>query len=249
MHTLRTLGLALSATLLAAATACGPAGPEEADLQPGPGGVMPGDEVPVQDYAGRLKAGMKRLTTARTSLRMEVDGVEVTSTGLIDFRTDPASTRSTTTFGGRVSQDVVVHRGDVFVGVPDGGFARLDPAQVDGKQGRALRGLVEQADLRTSLRGVGRGVERVTYQGSEEVDGVPTDRYQVAVDATQLEPAQAVALADEVTVNVWLDERDRARRISMGSRSLELVIQLDDLGRRVSIRPPSADQLVALPAQ
>jgi hypothetical protein len=136
-------------------------------------------------------------------------------------------------------------------------WLRLDPS-VFGVEGQ-----IGQSDPNgglDALRGVTGTVEN---RGTEDVRGVPTTHYRVKID-----PARAVTNAPEdlrevvrrtvrpfgsdgVPADVWLDRRDRLRkiRLSVGSGSLaspkgSVGFEYYGLGAKVSVAAPPPDDVV-----
>jgi hypothetical protein len=89
----------------------------------------------------------------------------------------------------------------------------------------------------------------VEAAGSEDVDGVSLDRYELTIDTTKLtDQAAAAQLPPEMQITVWLDDEDRMAKTSMNMGALVYDATLSDFDKAVELEAPPADQVATPPA-
>ncbi len=144
--------------------------------------------------------------------------------------------------------------------VPPGKFAAIDPRDTSSPLARSLASTSEQMDPLAALESMGsRGrsgaggpaVSAVRRVGKGVLDGETVEHYQITVDTAvmraQLSRAQRAVLPDSLSYDMWLDDRDLVRRISVVIADVTMDTRFSRWGEPVTVRRPAARDLAALP--
>ena len=237
---------------LATLVACGsdPAEEEAGSSAAADPGLEAGEEMAVEDFVSLLEDAVSGESTARISIVSDDPG----SPGLegdIDYSVTPPSSRLTSQDDSGSGEVEVIQVGTAtYVRSSEQGakFLKSETPDVDGLSGGV--GLDPAASLDT-LR---KGLESVTYQGADEVDGEEMVRYTLLVDSGELMDADLAELADlpaETTYDVWFDRQGRYRQMVtelMGEAEGQVTLRLSEWGQDVSIEAPADDEVFELPA-
>lgn len=234
-----------SDTSLASSTASSKPDPSEE-----PSAAAEGEKIDPQEFAAVLLASFEESTTAAITMTMTASGLKMSGEGFVDYSDEkPAVSMSMTNAAlgeGRIEMRMV--DGVAYVSMPGlgaGRFIEIDAEQLAGAGGVGL-------DPREALKSFIDGVERVQLIGEEEVDGDDVRHYTLTVDSTKLDGAQplpeGVRLPEELAYDVWLDDDDRIRRMSMDlGASGAFDMTMSDWGTPVTIKAPPAGEVIEMP--
>jgi len=210
-----------------------------------------GDEVSVADFVARLQASTEAATTASMKMTMEVQGTAITSSGDVDYTTDPPSMamKMTSPIGGG-EMDIRFVDGAMYMNMGEmssGKFYKLTLEEMSQTMGSDL---TEQMDPVKSMEDFTKGVDTITYLGTETVDGEELEAYEMTVDTTKVDQLKETGaqLPKKLTYQVWLDSEDRMRKTSMDMGKLGTMnMEVFDWGKDVDITAPPANQVVEMP--
>ena len=239
----------------AAAPPSRPSSPSVASSTP-PGESEPASpslDAAATAFLDRVRRGMGSHGSAH--LEMSVAGrAPSTSVGDMRYGDDGSeihlSTR-TPKLGSGALEMVVLHDA-AYVSIPGlmrpGKFVRIGK---DDPRFAQLAGAGIQLSPDQSVKAFRAGLVSVEERGRDTVQGVPTTRYDVRADtarALQAQGSQPVpGMPRTMTYRVWLDGKDRMRRMSLGVQGTRLVMELSRWGEPVSIQAPAKRDLVDPP--
>ena len=139
-------------------------------------------------------------------------------------------------------------------------YWKIDPSDPDSPWGQmGMDKLLEQSDPISGLEAMKDGIDTVTFEGTEDVDGRELDHYVLSIDmeaamgniGTDLPDAAKEAMPESVTYDLWLDDQDRFSEMKMEipvlGKSMDMEMSVDDWGKDVSIEAPPADQVTDMP--
>jgi len=114
-----------------------------------------------------------------------------------------------------------------------------------------MQGLQQQMDPLASFDGFERAITSVTYEGSDDVGGEALDRYDAVLDPSKVGSLQGMPaqgdLPEQLRYDLWVDDRFRARRMSMtidGQTPVSMDVELSEWGKPVDIEAPPAGEVV-----
>lgn len=238
-----------SETSLASSTASSTPDPSEEPSKE-PSAAAEGEKIDPQAFADLLLASFEESTTAAITMSMTASGLKVSGEGFVDYSDEkPAISLSMTNAAlgeGRIEMRMV--DGVAYVSMPGlgaGRFIEIDAEQLAGEAGVGL-------DPREALESFVDGVERVQLIGEDEVDGDDVRHYTLTVDSTKIDGAQQLPegerLPQDLAYDVWLDDDDRIRRMSMDlGASGALDMTMSDWGTPVTIKAPPAEEVIEMP--
>jgi hypothetical protein len=244
------VGLGL-ATLLTAA-ACGHKADKADHPRPAPAGA-----------AGAIRAAYDKtaaMKSAKVDLTVKTTGQNASTTtgsGEVDFVKQAVDL---TLQGGLLDGvEVKLTDGTAYAKVPQMArsiigngkpWVKVSVASVFGKNGNGGSAADNPADVLKELNAVSDDVQKV---GTEKIRGTQTTHYRAHLDpakaATQNGGAAPSWLTDvkNATVDVWLDDKGAVRQMSeknnTDSGTFAATVTLYDLGTKVSVSTPPADQV------
>lgn len=268
----RTLAAAaLAPLLLTGFAACGDDQDDSGSTakDPGAGAFLlssldEGDRVDPDDFVDTVADGVEESTTAHLEMQVSMGDVLATdASGEIDYTTTPPSLHMSMELPGAGTTDMVLVDGSYYLqmGETTGGkYWKVDLADEDGPlAGMGLDKLLDQSDPLGALKAMKPGIDTVTFEGNEEVEGRDLDHYQLTIDMqTALKsyggdlPGEATdAMPKSVTYDLWLDEEDRFAQMTMDypvmGQEMSMEMSLDDWGKAVTIEAPPADEITEMP--
>jgi hypothetical protein len=223
-----------------------------------------GDEVAPQEFVDTVAAGLEESTTAHLEMTMSL-GEQLTteSEGDLDYTTEPPSLQMTMDIPGAGEMDMVMVDGVIYMKsdrLTDDKYWKMDVSDPDSPLGQmGLGKLLEQSDPVGALKSMQDGIDTVTFEGTEDVDGRELDRYELTIDVksvmdslgSDLPGAAGDEVPDSVTYDLWLDDQDRFAQMQMDlpvmDRDVTMEMTLDDWGQDVSIEAPPADEVTDMP--
>lgn len=268
MHIARPIRVRLATALAvlalgAALTACGSeepdatdeptttessATPSEATDSPSeePSKIDDGGQVAPQQFADRLKAGIDNTDQAHLEFTMSGTGGEMKGSGDVDYTGETPEMQMTMEIGPQTLAMVLVD-GKMFVKSSQAGdkFMSFDLSDPNNPLGA---GFAEQLDPAASMKNFVTALSSVTAAGSEEVDGRSLDRYELTIDTTKLaDESQTGQLPAEMTVTLWLDEKDRMARSVMDMGAITYDASMTDFDKELNLKAPPSDQITEPP--
>lgn len=271
LSTRRTLAAtALAPLLLTGFTACGGSGAsdhkasdETATQVSALTGLEKGDQVDPADFVDTVADGVKESTTAHITMDVGV-GPQLSTSGEgdIDYTTSPPSMQMTMALPGAGDAELIVADGIFYIQMGDlsgGKYWKIDPDDADGMLA-GMGNMLDQADPIGGLKSLESGIETVTFEGNEDVDGRDLDHYELTVDlqavleemGTELPREAAKGVPDSVTYGLWLDDEDRFAQLKMDypvmDQQMTMEMAADDWGTDVEIEAPPADEVTEMPS-
>jgi hypothetical protein len=238
MRTRLSVLTAVAASVLALA-ACQqsavPGSPQQEGAGPaGTGAQQPGkpDSAPNSDPKSLISNAAKTTresTSCKFEWKAEIKaggdiGVGLwTSTGAMDFKKNRSTIESAMDLGGPkiklaiISDGTTIYMRSVTEGAPAPAWKKMDTKELEqslGQLGGAGSGSAGQSPGRDPMSFIDeiKEVATVTPDGAETIRGVPTTRYNVAVD-----PGKSPLGAGEAgSVKLWTDAKNRLARFQIG---------------------------------
>jgi hypothetical protein len=188
----------------------------------------------------------------------------MTAEGDIDYTASPPAMEMTMAMpmAGAPTFDMRFVDGTFYMSLgemTDGKFVKLDPSDPDSPLGDlgSMMDQVDQMDPAAMMERLEPSIDKVVYDGEEDVDGRSLDHYELTVDGTQLgkvmeiPDAATAQLPDSLTYDLWLDDENRMAQMQMDmpvqGTSVAVEMSVDDWGKDVSIEAPPADQITEMP--
>ncbi len=224
-----------------------------------------GEEVDPGEFVDTVADGLESSTTSRVEMTMSFgDQLSTSAEGDLDYTTDPPSMSMTMDMPGVGETDMVLVDGLVYMRlgeISEGKYWKLDPSDPDGPvAGMGLDQMLEQTDPLGALEKMEAGIDSVTFEGTEDVDGRELDRYELTIDTEAaigayggggLPDGTAEQLPETVTYDLWLDDEDRFARMVMEmpimDQQVSVEMDVDDWGKEVDIAAPPADEVTEMP--
>ena len=273
----RTLALTATSVLLAALTACGgddtgtatdepttasssaaaepsesAATEEEADdTEP-----AAGEEVDADQFLADFKAAVEDATTAHLSMTTGAGGMDITAEGQVDYSTEPPSMamEMTNPMGGDQKMEIRLVDGKFYMNMgqlSQGKYYELSLDDPNNPLGD-MSGLTESMDPVRSFEQFASGLEKVTFVGTEDVDGEQLDHYVLTLDTTKVDSLKdaGAQLPETLDYDLWLDDQDRMRQVQIDLGSTASVdMKIFDWDEPVDIEAPSEDEIAPMPGR
>lgn len=221
-----------------------------ATSKPGDGG---GAHLSTASFLPAMKGAMADKKSLRTTMEMTVNGQTSKMTGVQRMGSKPALAVDMTgaAFGGKGR--IVVVNEIVYVSMrgatPEGKYFKLDPKNKQDPMARQMATMVESMDPTKTFDAFDAGLRSVKHAGSEKIDGTKVDQYKVTVDTAKALRAQGqkmpAGMPKTITYDIWMDKDDLIRRVSFSLAGTSMVMNTSDWGKPVTIKAPSASQIVA----
>lgn len=110
-----------------------------------------------------------------------------------------------------------------------------------------LRSQADDMDITSEFAAWDAGLENVEQSGEKDIDGEPTCRYSIDVDAADAAEAEGEAVVpgmpETITYEVYLDANDLMRRITFELGGFDAEVNATDWNEPVDIRAPAPAQL------
>lgn len=227
-------------------------------------GLKQGEEVSPDEFVDTVSDGLEESTTAHLEMTMSMgDEVATTAEGDLDYTTDPPSLAMSMDVPQAGDMEMVLVDNVMYLkadAMSGDKFWKLDLSDPDSPLGHmGFDKMLEQTDPIGALESMRSGIDTVTFEGTEDVDGRELDHYELTVDMEsalksyggELPSSATQALPDSVTYDLWLDDQDRFAQMRMETpimkRTVTMEMTLDDWGQDVSIEAPPADEVTDMP--
>jgi LppX_LprAFG lipoprotein len=221
-----------------------------------PSGTESGDHVDTADFVDDLQAGLKASTTAKMTMQVDMGGQAITADGQVDYTSKPpemAMTMHSPAFGDqavemRLVDEVLYMNAGQATNNKFISYDLSDPANLPP----GMDQLTNTLDPLAAFDSFEKGVESVVFVGNENVDGEQMDRYEITVNTSKIDqfkklPTQA-QLPDSVTYDLWLDDQNRMRKMTMQMAAMKTEVAFSDWGSSVDIQAPAPGEVVEAPA-
>ena len=273
----RTLALTATSVLIAALTACGGDDPGTATDEPTTASSsaaaepsesaateeeaddtepVAGEEVDADQFLADFKAAVEDATTAHLSMTTGAGGMDITAEGQVDYSTDPPSMamEMTNPMGGDQKLEIRLVDGKFYMNMgqlSQGKYYELSPDDPNNPLGE-MSGLTESMDPVRSFEQFASGLEKVTFVGTEDVDGEQLDHYVLTLDTTRVDSLKdaGAQLPETLDYDLWVDDQDRMRQVQIDLGSTASVdMKIFDWDEPVDIEAPSEDEIAPLPGR
>ena len=273
----RTLALTATSVLIAALTACGGDDPGTATDEPTTASSsaaaepsesaateeeaddtepVAGEEVDADQFLADFKAAVEDATTAHLSMTTGAGGMDITAEGQVDYSTDPPSMamEMTNPMGGDQKLEIRLVDGKFYMNMgqlSQGKYYELSPDDPNNPLGE-MSGLTESMDPVRSFEQFASGLEKVTFVGTEDVDGEQLDHYVLTLDTTKVDSLKdaGAQLPETLDYDLWVDDQDRMRQVQIDLGSTASVdMKIFDWDEPVDIEAPSEDEIAPMPGR
>lgn len=252
--------VALAAALVL--TSCGDDGDDPAATSTGDsvsgeptGDLSTGESVDVAGFIADLKSGMEDATTAHMTMEMSAMGQEITAEGDIDYTAQPPEMAMAMSMPALGSKPVEMRFVDGWFYMnlgPGSGdkFTRFSLEELSGMAGAGGMDLTKAMDPSASFETYEEGLQEVTYEGEDDVDGVSTQRYHLVIDTSKvsqfqnLPPMSAGAIPETMEMDLWLDDENRMTQMELELGSLmSMTANVFGWGDPVEIEKPARSEI------
>lgn len=213
-----------------------------------------GEEVDKDDFLADMRKGVEGFTTAHVTMQVGAPGGDMNGEGDMSLTGDKlamAMTMAMPTLGG--DAEIRLVDGFMYMKVPGqsgGRFFKLDLSDPSGPLG-SLGGLADAFDPSKSFDTFAEGLTKVTYLGTDDLDGEDLDHYVLTIDSTKVDAFKnlpgASSLPKTITYDLWVDDDFRMRGMDMELPTGRTVVRYTDLGEPVRIEAPPASQVAPMP--
>jgi hypothetical protein len=197
-------------------------------------------------FIAALKASTKDVKTVHMVMKMSGQGQEVAMEG--DSRLDPGSPASKLTMSvAGMNLDLVAVDKKIYVkGVPGQDPTKWAVLDENSPMAKQLASSASQLDPSQMYDEFDKALTDVKHVGKETVDGEAMEKYELTMDTKSIPdmPTGEVELPKTLTYLVWLDEKDRMRKVSFDVMGVSALVTLSGYGAPVAITAPPADQTV-----
>ncbi|WP_017935167.1 LppX_LprAFG lipoprotein [Nocardioides sp. Iso805N] len=207
-------------------------------------------------------ASIKKMFTDATSgattvhVEMKMSGqIAMSGGGDMDMKSNPvkADLRLTSASLGGSAIHMLMLDNTAYVKVPQLADKYLKASLVGKNSALGQMGL-SSLDPSAMFDRFSDAISGGTYVGKETVDGTATDRYRLTVDAKAIASAmpsisaQATAVPDTETVDVWFDGDGRYKQMKTVVGSETVSESFSDWGKPVTVKAPPASQVQDMPS-
>jgi LppX_LprAFG lipoprotein len=204
-------------------------------------------------FLALVKAGARKLTTAKFSMTLDLSGQQITGDGALDMTgSRPAMKMSMDLSGMGTPTQIILLGGTMYIAVPDGNgtFMKVDltdPNGPLGSMGDTLGGI----DPKSLMDRMSPAVfKKVVYDGTETVRGQQLRHYSVTLDASAVPmlngmPSSSTAsLPKTLTYELWLDDQGRMAKFTMLMKKvMSTTMTYSAFGTPVDIKAPDPSRV------
>jgi len=202
-----------------------------------------------------LQAGLKASTTAKMTTKLNMGGQSINADGSVDYTTTPANMAMTMQSPALADQSIEMRLVDKVLYMNMGQMTNNKFVSYDLSDAKNLPPGMDQ--LTNTLNPLAafdsfeEGIKSVVFVGDEDVDGEQLGHYKITVDTSKIDqfkelPTQA-QLPDNVNYDLWLDDQNRMRKMTMKLESgtpMETEVEFSKWGESVDIAAPPASEVV-----
>ena len=214
-----------------------------------------GKEVDPAAFVDDLQAGLKASTTAKMTMKLNMGGQAINADGAVDYTTTPPNMAMTMQSPALADQSIEMRLVDKVLYMNMGQMTNNKFVSYDLSDAKNLPPGMDQ--LTNTLNPLAafdsfeEGIKSVVFVGDEDVDGEQLGHYKITVDTSKIDqfkelPTQA-QLPDNVNYDLWLDDQNRMRKMTMKLESgtpMETEVEFSKWGESVDIAAPPASEVV-----
>jgi hypothetical protein len=207
-------------------------------------------------FLAMVKAGARKLTTAKFSMTLDASGQQISADGALDMTGgSPAMKISMDLSGMGTPTDMILLGGAMYIAMPgsNGTFMKVDltdPHGPLGSMGDTLGGI----DPKSLMDQLSSDVfKKVVYDGTETVRGQQLRHYSVTLDTSAVPmlkgmPSSSTAsLPKTMSYELWLDDQGRMAQLKMLMRKvLSMTLSYSDFGAPVDIKAPDPSKVQSM---
>lgn len=227
--------------------------------EPEPAGddVAEGEEIEPAAFMDTFEAAFADATTVHMTMEIGSAMGAISAEGDADYTVSPPN--MSLKMAGEAMQgqemEMVLVDGVMYMQIPTLGekFLKLDLSDPNNPLGSAF---TDQIDPKAMFEGFGDSLEKVVYNGEEEIGGDTTDSYTVTVDGAAVLESQGqtmppgTEMPDKIEYVVYFTDDGLYRRMEMdmGAALGDVTMDFTDWGTDVSIEAPPSDQVTDFPS-
>ncbi|HET7682481.1 MAG TPA: LppX_LprAFG lipoprotein [Marmoricola sp.] len=212
-----------------------------------------GPALDKDDFAEAMAKAIAEKESAHVTMDM---GAAFSMSGDVDYGGDSPEMKMTMDLGTQQAA-MVLADGAFFLQLPGltpaGKWTRID--QDDPRLG-ALAKQMDGFGPEGTVKVMEQGIRDIELVGHERIDGESTDHYKVTIDTAAARDAMGALgqqagqadLPQEMTYDLYLDDEDLMRRVTIDLGSQKLVVNATDWGKDVDIDAPETADVVELPS-
>jgi hypothetical protein len=240
--------IVLPAVLLAAG--CGQAGSGSAAETPSPSVTTTTAASKVYSdkaaFIAAMKAATKDVKTVHMVMEMSGQGQEITMEGDSRLEAGNPASKLTMSMAGMNLEMIVVDKKIYVKGIPGQDTTKWAVLDENNPMAKELASSAKQLDPAQMYDEFDKALTDVKHVGKETVDGEAMNKYELTMDTKSIPdmPTGQAQLPETLTYLVWLDEKDRMRKVTFDVMGIAAVATLSGYGEPVEITAPPADQTV-----
>lgn len=215
-----------------------------------------GKTIDAAQFLGTLKSAAKNITTATFRMNMDIFGQTMTASGALDLTgSTPAMQVSMDLAGTGTQTEMRLIGGTMYMAVPGtaGKFVKLDLHDKNvplSGYGNTL-GTMDPQSMIDQMSA--DAFQKVTYVGTESVDGQQLRRYRIVLDTSaatsMLKGMPTASLPKTLAYDLWLDGQNRMAKFEMKVKKVsDVTATYSDFGSDVHITAPDPSDLESLPS-
>ncbi len=257
-------GAAVVAVFLATGvTACG----DEAQVvEPGQEGttstakvaqVSPGDDITVNELLARLSSpGLEVLRSFDFALDLAADTDQLDITGEVHLDGQTPALQVSTQIASMGSVEVVYVDGSAYVSLPSiTGAGKYFEFSAEEMNEMGTTDYTDSLDLNSLMEEWNVGAQSVTFVGTEDIDGLNTDHFEVAVDPQEVADALGdltesdpdLGVTEPIMYDLWIDQDDLIRQMALDIDGANATVQFDNWGEGKPIVAPDPSDITTMP--
>lgn len=222
------------------------------------GEAAEGEEIPVADFMAMLQEpGEEKLSSYTMSMSMDADGQPLQVEGALDVSSGTPAMQLTMGVPDMGEIDIIIVDSSVYMTVPglvpEGKYMQAPPELTTDLED------LEEIDVSAMWDTWEEGAQKVVFLGESDVDGTQMRQYEITVDEELVDQALETAMDDlgvddaaatsaapagPVVYQVWLDDDNLIRQMTMDIDGSQMEMTMDNWGEPQDITAPAAEDLV-----
>jgi hypothetical protein len=197
-------------------------------------------------FIAALKASTKDMKTVHMVMEMSGQGQEITMEGDSRLEAGNPASKLTMKMTGMNLEMIVVDQKIYVKGIPGQDTTKWAVLDEDNPMAKELASSAKQLDPAQMYDEFDKALTDVKHVGKETVDGEATEKYELTMDTKSIPdmPTGEAQLPKTLTYLVWVDQKDRMRKVTFEVMGISAVATLSGYGEPVEISAPPADQTV-----
>lgn len=221
------------------------------------GAAAEGEEIPVADFLAMLQEpGEETLSSYTMTMTMDADGQSMDVAGAMDLSGDAPAMQLTMGSADLGEIGLIIVDGSVYMSmpglIPEGKFIEAPPELTSDLED------LEEIDVSQMWGTWEQSAQKVVFLGEDDVDGTQMRQYEVTVDEEAIDQALQTAAAElgddaattsmapqgPATYQVWLDDDNLIRQMSMDIDGTTMLMMMDNWGQPQDISAPAQEDIV-----